>query len=57
MMQTVNGEGARYMQRWEIVCPWEQVKSVLRLVRDVAFAPFGGDGVPLDESHIDRIRV
>lgn len=57
MMQTVNGEGARYMQRWEIVCPWEQVKSVLRRVRDVAFAPVGGDGVPLDESHIDRIRV
>ena len=56
-MQTGNGEGAQYMQLWGIVCPWEQVKSVPRCVRDVAFAPDGGDGVPLDESHIDRIHV
>ena len=45
------------MQLWEIVCPWKQVKSVLRCVRYVAFAPVGGDGVPLDEGHIDRIHV
>ena len=45
------------MQLWEIVCPREQVKSMPRCVRDVAFAPVGGDGVPLDESHIERISV
>ena len=57
MQDDADGEGARYMQLWEIVCSWEQVKGVLRRVRDVAFAPVGGDGVPLDESHIERIRV
>lgn len=60
-MQPGDAEVARFMQLWRIVCPWEQVTAkaeiVPRCVQDVAFAPAGGDGVPLDESHIDRIHV
>ena len=60
-MQPGDGEGVRYMQLWEFVCLWERMtakaESVPRCVRDVAFVPVGGDGVPLDESHIDRIHV
>lgn len=47
---------ARHIQMWEIVCPAHQVTAKAEIMPrnadEVAFAPAGGDGSSLDESHV-----
>lgn len=49
-------EAARHMQIWKIVCKREDVTAKAEItphcVEEVPFAPAGGDGTALDESHI-----
>lgn len=49
-------EAARHMQIWKIVCQRGNVTAKAeitpRCVEEVPFAPAGGDGTGLDESHI-----